>query len=206
MTIQDGKNQVERSYQLFQDASHLINRAITEAFLFSWQWWLGIGLFIIPWIVWIVVRRRESTARLLSAGMISVILGIIIDIISTSMGKWSYPIKFIPNTLGMFLPYHFSLLPVGVMLTLQFKPNWNPVWKGAIFAGLGAFIVMRFFEWIGFYNSKGWPAVYDFVILLFIFLVSYSVSKINGYEKLRTAGKSEYKYNFQFLRRKQKIR
>lgn len=143
MTIQEGINKVEQAYQKIHGANNLINDAIMNAFLFSWRWWLGIALFIIPWIVWFRIRKKESSDRLLYAGLISILIGLVIDFFAVSMGKWSYPIKLIPNSGVLFLPYHISMLPVAVMFTLQIKPSFNPFVKAVIFAGFGAFIGMR---------------------------------------------------------------
>ncbi|RKD25965.1 hypothetical protein BEP19_03300 [Ammoniphilus oxalaticus] len=206
MTVEEGLNQVKQGFRLMEETSSLINQAISDAFLFTWQWWLGIGLFIVPWIVWFLLRKKESTGRLLAAGMIAIIIGVTIDIFAAGMGLWLYPMDFIPNSLALFLPYHFSVLPVGVMFTLQIRPNSNPIVKGVIFAGLGVFIVMRFFRMIDFYNPKGWPSIYDFFIMLIIYLVAYLVTNIRGYEKIRSSDKGEPTYNFKFLQRKQKVR
>lgn len=206
MTFNEGKNQVEYAYERIYETSLLVNQAISEAFLYTWQWWLGMGLFIIPWLVWFMFRRKESTGRLLVAGLISILIGIIVDMFAISMGKWSYPMKFIPNSLFILLPYHFSLLPVGVMFTIQIMLKVNYILKGSIFAGLGAFIVMPLFAIGGFYNSKGWPSIYDFFILLSVYLVAYWLSNMNSFEKIRPGDGENYKYSFNLLRRKQKAR
>jgi len=186
MTIQEGINQVERAYKKIQEANNLVNDAIMNAFLFTWQWWLGVALYIMPWVVWVIFRKKESTARLLLSGFTAIITGLIIDIFAMSMGKWSYPITFVPNTNVMFLPYHFSMLPVGVMFALQIKPNMNPFIKGTIFGVFSAYLIEPFFAINGFYNSKGWPYLYDVFIYLFIYLVSYWFSTIDHFEKLRS--------------------
>ena len=186
MTIREGINQVEQAYQKIHEASNLVNDAIMNAFLFTWQWWLGVALYIMPWIVWVIFRKKESTARLLLSGFIAIIVGLMIDIFAMSTGRWSYPIKFVPYTNVMFLPYHFSMLPVGVMFALQIKPNMNPVIKGIAFGVISAYLVEPFFAINGFYNSKGWPYLYDVLIYLSIFLVSHWFSTIDKFEKLRS--------------------
>jgi hypothetical protein len=39
----------------------------------------------------------------------------------------------------LFLPYHFSLAPVGVMAALQIKPEMNTFLRGIIFSAIAAF-------------------------------------------------------------------
>jgi len=31
--------------------------------LFHWDWWVGLLLTILPWMVWIMFRKKESTDR-----------------------------------------------------------------------------------------------------------------------------------------------
>jgi FtsH-binding integral membrane protein len=95
--------------------------------------------------------------------------------------------KFSPIAPQLFLPYHFSLAPVAVMVTLQIKPRANPLLKGIIFAALAAFVGMNIFDMLNFYNPKGWPTYYDFVIYLILYFVAHWVSKSNSFRKLDEA-------------------
>ena len=184
MTFKEGIKQVERINEQLIDADRLMSETVINAFMFTWQWWFGIGLFIIPWFIWVLFRNRQSTGRLLMGGFITIILSLMIDLIALSSGLWSYPIIFSPIGPLLFLPYHFSLAPVAIMFTLQIKPKANPLLKGAIFSALGAFIGMNFFEMIDFYNPKGWSTIYDFFIYLFLFLIAYWSSSMDGFKKI----------------------
>lgn len=33
--------------------------------LFTWRWWIAVALVVSPWIIWLLVRKKESTDRLL---------------------------------------------------------------------------------------------------------------------------------------------
>lgn len=206
MTIEEGLNQVERGYQKFVESNSLMTDAVMNAFLFTWQWWLGIGLFFVPWILWFLFRKKESSGRLLIGAFSAVILGLIIDLIALSVGRWSYPMKVSPISPMLFLPYHFSLLPVSIMFVLQYKPRTNPLIKGVIYSAFSAFLFMRLFVMIGFYNPKGWPSIYDFFIYLSVFMVAYWFSSMNNFEKIRSNDKADHQTSFTFLRRKEKAR
>ncbi|WP_339226062.1 CBO0543 family protein [Oceanobacillus sp. FSL K6-2867] len=184
MTFKDGIEQIERANEQLIDADGLMSETVINAFLFTWQWWLGIGLFIIPWIVWFLLRKKESTGRLLMGGFITIILSLMIDLIALSRGLWSYPMIFSPIGPVLFLPYHFSLVPVAVMFTLQIKPTANPILKGFIFGALSAFVGMKFFQMIDFYNPKGWSSFYDLLIYLFLFLAANWFSSMDSFKKL----------------------
>lgn len=47
--------------------------------LFSWRWWFGLTLFFLMWGIWIAFRKRESTHRLLYAGMFVMLVSIGFD-------------------------------------------------------------------------------------------------------------------------------
>ncbi len=158
--------------------------AVMNNYLFTWQWWFGIVLFIVPWIIWLLFRKKDSTARLLTGGLITIILSIVIDLIAVTLGLWSYPMKFLPVAPLLLLPYHFSLVPVSMMFVLQIKPKVNSLLKGAIFALLAAFGAMKFFVFIHFYDPKNWLSIYDFCIYLFLYYVALWFSKINGQKSI----------------------
>jgi hypothetical protein len=185
MTFEEGIKQVNKGYEKIVEANSLMTDAIMNAFIFTWQWWLGVGLFIITWVLWFMFNKKESSHRLLYAGFVTIIVALIIDIIALSLGKWAYPVKLVPFAPVLFLPYHFSLVPVSIMFMIQIKPSANPFVKAVIFAGVGAFIGMRIFVLIDFYDPKGWPSTYDFFILLFIYLVAHWFSMRNSFDKIQ---------------------
>ncbi|MGM7723482.1 CBO0543 family protein [Metabacillus sp. Hm71] len=184
MTFEEGIKQTERAYNQITETHSMMTDAVFHAFLFTWQWWLGMALIIFPWFFWFMFRKKNSTGRLLFAGFTTIILSLMIDLIAISLGLWSYPVKFLPIAPQLFLPYHFSLAPVAIMVTLQIKPRANPLIKGIIFSAIAAFVGMNLFEMLGFYNSKGWPTYYDFIIFLFLFFMGYWINNMDSFKKL----------------------
>ncbi|MEW9053897.1 MAG: CBO0543 family protein [Neobacillus sp.] len=181
MAFEKGLAQSEKAYNQLTEVSSLFARTVTEDFLSTWQWWFGVALFIVPWIIWFKLRKKDSTGRLLLAGLLTILLSLVIDLVALSLGLWSYPVVIIPLAPFLFLPYHFSLAPVAVMLTLQIKPKMNTLLKGIIFSSIAAFGGMNFFIAIDFYNPKNWSTLYDFVIYLTIYYAAYLVTKIESY-------------------------
>ena len=184
MTVKEGIEQTDRAAEKLIEVNNLMTEATVNSFMFTWQWWFGMGLFIIPWIVWFLFRNKESTGRLLMGGFVTISLSLIIDLIALSYGLWSYPMVFSPIAPLLFLPYHLSLTPVAIMFTLQIKPEANALLKGSIFAAIGAFVGMNFFEMIDFYNPKGWLKIYDFFIYLFLFFIAYWFSNMDSFKKI----------------------
>jgi len=184
MSFSEGIKQAKEGTQLYIEANNIMSDAVVHHFLFTWQWWFGIGLFIVPWIIWLLLRKKESSGRLLLGGLITIILALLIDLIAISLGLWRYPMKFSPVAPLLLLPYHISIVPVAIMFTIQIKPKANSLLKGAIFAALAAFGGMKFFVLIHFYDPKNWLSIYDFCIYLFLFYVALWFSKIEGYKSI----------------------
>ncbi len=184
LAYEKGIAQSEKAYNQLTEISSLFAKTVTEEFLLTWQWWFGIALFIVPWIVWFRFRKKDSTGRLLLGGIITILLSLTVDLAALSLGLWSYPMIIIPLAPFLFLPYHFSLAPVAVMLALQIKPKMNPLLKGILFSAIAAFGGMNFFNAIDFYNPKNWSTLYDFIIFLTFYYAAYSVTKIESYNKL----------------------
>ncbi|NYC96028.1 hypothetical protein DFN09_004039 [Clostridium acetobutylicum] len=36
--------------------------------IYTWRWWLQVLIAILPWILWVIIRKKESAGRLLYAG------------------------------------------------------------------------------------------------------------------------------------------
>ncbi|WP_205672395.1 CBO0543 family protein [Ammoniphilus sp. YIM 78166] len=204
MTYEEGIREVSRGYQMIKEATDIMSTAIVEAFYFTWQWWFGVALMVLPWIIWFLLRKKESTNRLLQTAFLVIILSIFIDMIAFSKGAWSYPMEIVPISPMLLLPYHFSLVPVTVIFFIQYKTKVNMLVKGIIFAAVGAFVGMPFFTIIGFYDPKGWPYSYDFFLFLSIYLIGHWSSRWNQYEKIENESGKENEVHF--LRRKEKVR
>lgn len=68
MSFKEGITHSENAYNQLTDTSSLFTKIVRDDFLFTWQWWFGIALFIVPWIIWFILRNKESTGRLLLGG------------------------------------------------------------------------------------------------------------------------------------------
>lgn len=151
--------------------------------LFSWRWWIAVGLIIIPWTVWLIVRKKESTYRLLLVYFFVATLAMELDMIGVSLRLWSYPISIVPQ-MPCYLPFNYSALPVTTMLFLQFCPNVKPVYKALVYAGLGSFVFQPVMIWVGLVIHEKWPNLYSFPILFLIYLMSHFIATRKHYESV----------------------
>ncbi|WP_144553216.1 CBO0543 family protein [Bacillus sp. X1(2014)] len=183
MTYQEGLNQIDRATQKITEANQLIIEAIMNAFLFTWQWWVALAMMVIPWVIWGIFRNRESSARIFSAGLLVMVLSEILDTVGVSFGKWAYPVKLVPVATINF-SFRLSVLPVFVMLLLQYKPGFNPYLKAVIFGGLAAYVGMPVLGMIDLYKKIDWAYTYSFFILTLFYLIAHWFSRRNSFEKI----------------------
>lgn len=93
--------------------------------VFSWQWFLGVALLLIPILVWFLLRDRKSVDRLQYGGLFVALISAYLDYFGLFFGFWRYDYPVIPFTDNYF-PSSLTSLPVTVMLLLQYRPVRNP--------------------------------------------------------------------------------
>ncbi|WHY69508.1 CBO0543 family protein [Neobacillus sp. SuZ13] len=180
MTYQEGLNQVDKATQKITEANQLIVEAIMNAFLFTWQWWVALAMMVIPWVIWGIFRNRESSARIFSAGLLVMVLSEILDTVGVSFGKWAYPVKLVPVATINF-SFRLSVLPVFVMVLLQYKPGFNQYLKAVIFGGLAAYVGIPVLGMIDLYKKIDWAYTYSFFILTSFYLIAHWFSRRNSF-------------------------
>ena len=179
-------DKIEQSRKLYEEIhqTHTKYRAFwKETTLWHWEFWLSLFLTVFPWIVWWFYRKRGSEGRLLLVGFFVLLVASWFDFLGVAFGAWFYTGKALP-AMPTFFPWDFSLLPVSLMLWLQFQPHWNAFVKAVIYALFIAFVGEPFFEWLGFYTPLKWSAYYSFPIYIVIFLVSHRFSKMMSFDTL----------------------
>lgn len=155
------------------------------AIVFSWRWWIAVGIMVVPWILWLIVRKRESTHRLLFVGSIIAILSTLIDMIGIILGFWFYPITVFPFTPS-YIPFDICALPVATMLWLQFFPKWNLFLKASIYAAGGALFDFICDSICLTIQKDSWSRIYTVIILFLIYLLGYWISKRNKFDPVKT--------------------
>ena len=174
---------MEEAYNLISQSNNImIDLWLKHTFL-TWRWWLGVCLAIIPWVLWIIFKKKESTNRLLFVGFFVIIICSWLDLMGILFGLWSYYHNVVPFSPA-FIPWDFTMLPVSIMFLLQIKPKIRPIIKAIAFAVFSSFIAEPFFVWIGTYNPTHWKYIYSFPIFLVIYLISDWFSKRSFFKKL----------------------
>ncbi len=151
--------------------------------LWTWQWWVNVGMLIIPWVLWVFIRDKKRTARYLCVAFAMIIITSLLNIIGESLGLWVYPYKLVP-LIPPFFPWDFSVFPVATMITIQFKPVSNPYGKGAAFAVMGAFIFEPVMVLLGLYKEKGWSHFYSLPMYFLIYLLAHYISTWKTFDRI----------------------
>ncbi|MBP3951569.1 CBO0543 family protein [Bacillus suaedae] len=154
-----------------------------EHTLWHWEFWVLLFLAVAPWVVWFIIRKRGSEARLLLSGAFAVIVASWFDFLGIAFGLWEYKAMLIP-TIPSFMPWDISVVPVSIMIWLQFKPRMNPFIKAFSFSVIASFIGEPIFIWIGLYNPIHWSHLYSFPIYILIYLLAYKISKTDSTDLL----------------------
>jgi hypothetical protein len=151
--------------------------------LFTWQWWFGVTLTVIPWILWIVVRKKDSTNRLLFIGFFVMLITSYLDLTGVELTLWYYEYKVVPTILA-HIPWDFSLFPVSIMLLLQYKPDFNPYIKSLCFGVFCSFICEPIFTKLHFYVPIKWKNIYSFPVYILLYLICHILSRRKHFEPL----------------------
>lgn len=153
-----------------------------EIFL-TWKWWFSLGLSILPWLLWIKYRKKESTDRLLYSGFFVLLITSWLDFVGIQMGLWVYPVDVIPS-IPSYIPYDVCILPVMVMFIIQYKPKISPYFKGILFGSFNAFIAEPLLEWFDLYISDGWTPWHSFPFYIAIYLIAHLISTRNRFVRI----------------------
>ncbi|WP_408010376.1 CBO0543 family protein [Pseudalkalibacillus sp. A8] len=176
---QEIKNIYENVHRSYLEKFELWKQDI----LFSWQWWVGVSLTLLPWILWVKYRKKESTHRLLYVAFFIMVVSIWLDSIGVQLGLWHYNYEVLPYSPS-YKPWDLTLIPVLTIFFIQIKPFINPFFKGILYAGFIAFISEPIFVWSGFVVYTNWKYIYSFPIYLVIYLISHYLSTRNTFNKI----------------------
>ncbi|MED1205310.1 CBO0543 family protein [Heyndrickxia acidicola] len=176
-------NEVDHFYKKVIEAHREYFHYWLHHTLFHWDFFLSLFLAVVPWVLWFIFRHKESRDRLLFAGFFVIITTSWLDFWGTMYGLWFYTGKVLPS-MPSFIPWDFCLLPVFVMLLIQYKPIRSPYLKGLIFAGGSAFIGELLFQWIGLYVMTNWSIFYSFPIYFVIYLIAHRLSKASHFAEV----------------------
>ena len=152
--------------------------------LFTWRWWIAVSFIVLPWIIWLFIRKKESTDRLLYVALFVMVFSSALDDIGLTMNLWHYPIMVFP-LMPEFITFDISVLPVATMLFIQYFPRVSPYIKAVIYSVISSFIFEPLNVKLGFYVKTHWEYYYSVPIMIFIYLVANYLASTNKFAKLK---------------------
>jgi hypothetical protein len=155
----------------------------SEHVVFSGIWWFGVVLSVLPWLIWLKYRKKDSSNRILFAGYFVMVISLCLDVIGDQLGLWHYRFVVIPF-LPTYIPFDITLMPLSVMLLIQIKPKLNPLFKAVVFALLSCYVGEPFFHWLGVYVLDAWRYSYSVPIQILIYLIAHYFSRRENFSHL----------------------
>jgi hypothetical protein len=152
--------------------------------LWTWRWWVLAVLTVAPWGLWFLIRKKESTGRLLCVAFFVSVVAIFLDIIGGGFELWAYTVRVIP-IISSFIPWDISVMPVATMLFLQFFPKVNLFIKAGVYAFSGAFICEPVAVWLEIASEPHWSSFYSFPIILIIYLLSHAIFTSKSFKVIK---------------------
>lgn len=134
----------------------------------TWQWWVNIGLLILPVILWWKLVDKKKLIHILFFGFLANGFAVLFDIIGETLVIWDYPYLIIPMDY-ILIDTDYAVLPVAYMLTYQYFLNWKGfIISNIIISGVFSFLAEPLLVWIGFYELHSWKYIYSFPIYIII--------------------------------------
>lgn len=132
------------------------------AIVFTYQWWILVGLTIIPYITWWKFVDRKRFFEILTYGLLVCLVAGLLDAIGVETDAWDYKYDLVP-LLDVFIVYDVSVLPVTYMAVYQYCQTWRSF---AIASMIVAFVFSFIFEplliWLDIYHPASWKHIYSF--------------------------------------------
>ncbi|WP_270881621.1 CBO0543 family protein [Paenibacillus aestuarii] len=135
--------------------------------VFTWEWWLLVGLSIFPLIIWWRIVDKKRAYEIAFYGCMINIMAVILDDLGTNLSWWGYPMKLIP-IIPPLLTADSILVPIILMVVYQlFSSNWKTFISANILTGaVIAFVAEPIFVWIGYYHLNTWKFIYSFLFYI----------------------------------------
>lgn len=169
------QNQVlDKMYVQLHQISQELLRIWLSSVVFTWRWWLGVALTVIPWFLWIKYRDKSNTVRLLFIGMLVAIITNALDMIGLCFGLWHYDWKLIP-LINSYIPWDYALFPVSIMFSLQWKPKIKGIYKSIVISFIYTFVFEPVFIWLHMYQIENWKIIYSFIIYIPLYLFFHAI-------------------------------
>ncbi|MGF7056930.1 CBO0543 family protein [Brassicibacter mesophilus] len=174
----------ERIIELQQQLTNLEHKYWMDNVLFTFNWWILLCLFIIPWLIWWKFVDKKRLQEILLYGVIIMILSSILDDLGVASLLWAYPYQLL-QVLDRLDAIDITVLPVIYMIIYQYFTKWKSFLLAHILlSSLFVFIAEPMLVWMNIYVPISWKIIYSFPIYIIIaIIVKWFTDKIHKISK-----------------------
>ena len=146
--------------------------------VFTWQWWIGIAVVIIPLLLWWKQVDKRRILEISVYGLLVNIFAIFLDVVGSELVLWNYTIRILPQ-MPLLFPVDYILLPISYMLIYQRYPAWKQFLLASIIVALAlAFVTEPLAVYIKQYQLISWHYIYSFPIYIMISILSKLITNM----------------------------
>lgn len=139
--------------------------------LFTWEWWVLVAFFILPWILWAILSDKTKLLESTLFGTLVIIPTTFLDAIGLELEFWRYPVQLIPLA-PKAIAFDLSMVPVAFMLIHQyFVSRKSFIIALLITAVIYAFIGEPLSTYLGLVQYVKWKYIYSFFYYMIIGLI-----------------------------------
>ncbi|MBI0580119.1 hypothetical protein IEC97_22445 [Neobacillus cucumis] len=148
--------------------------------LFTFQWWLLLIIFILPWILWWRYVDKNRLKDILLFGSLLMLLVGLLDDIGLNAQLWSYPYKLL-QVIPRLVAIDHGILIVAHMTVYQFFTKWKSfIIVNLVMATIFTFIFEPLTVWLNIYKLDNWKYIYSFPLYIAkAVFVKWLVQRIN---------------------------
>jgi hypothetical protein len=164
-------NPLKESYPSFkeiQDLQHKLQKMLTDYWLhhdlFTFQWWLLLCIWIVPWIIWWRYVQRKRIKEILLFGSLLMLLVGFLDDIGVNCNLWSYPYK-LTSVVPKLVAIDYGIIIIAHMSVYQHFKRWKSfLIANVIMATIFSFICEPITVWLKIYRLDNWEYAYSLPI------------------------------------------
>ncbi len=158
----------ERIQELQSESIEMQIYSWTHNELFSFQWWLLMAIFIVPWFIWWKFVDRKRLKEILLYGFFVLTVVTFIDEVGCQLNLWEYQYDIEP-LFPRLIPVNFTALPIIFMFIYQYFSEWKPfIIASVLMSAVLSFIAENILEWVGIYVLFKWENYYSMPIYIII--------------------------------------
>lgn len=134
----------------------------------TWEWWILLCFFVVPWMLWFIMKKRKWFVESLLFGVIVMNVTLLLDTVGMQFTFWEYPVEFLP-VIPRGFSFDVSMVPVAFILLFQYFQTWKSfIIAQVIMAVAYAFIGEPFCEWLNLVRYLKWNYLYSFVYYIIL--------------------------------------